>query len=121
MKVLKAAGSSEICISLFCPAGGEGGVQGRLEDHILDYPSAPTTIVGKLILKMILPLGTRVAIFSNFAYYDYLLRNQIIWANTLSKHCIVVWVTRPEHSKGAKDNVKRPQDPGARSRVPEGS
>ena len=80
MKVLKAAGSSEICISLFCPAGGEGGVQGRLEDHILDYPIAPTTIVGKLIL----PLGSRVAIFSNFAYYDYLLRNQIIWANTLS-------------------------------------
>lgn len=64
MKVLKAAGSSEICISLFCPAGGEeGGVQGRLEDHILDYPVAPTNIVGKLILKMILPLGTRVAIF----------------------------------------------------------
>ena len=30
------------------------------------------------------------------------------------------WVTRPERPEGAKDEVKRPEGPPARSRVPEG-
>ena len=30
------------------------------------------------------------------------------------------WVTRPERPKGAKDEVKRPEGPPARSRGPEG-
>ena len=30
------------------------------------------------------------------------------------------WVTRPERPKGAKDEVKRPEWPPARSRGPEG-
>ena len=30
------------------------------------------------------------------------------------------WVTRPERSKGAKDEVKRPEWPPSRSRGPEG-
>ena len=30
------------------------------------------------------------------------------------------WVTRPECPKGAKDEVKRPEGPPARSRGPEG-
>ena len=43
-------------------------------------------------------------------------------ANALSNHCTVAWVTRPERSKGAKDEVKqarraqsRPEGPPARS------
>ena len=30
------------------------------------------------------------------------------------------WVTRPERPKGAKDEVKRPEGPSARSQGPEG-
>ena len=30
------------------------------------------------------------------------------------------WVTRPEHPKGAKDEVKGPEGPPTRSRGPEG-
>ena len=33
---------------------------------------------------------------------------------------LFAWVTRPEHSKGAKDEVKRPEGHPARSRGPEG-
>ena len=32
-------------------------------------------------------------------------------ANTLSNHCTVAWVTRPEHPKGAEDEVKQAQGP----------
>ena len=39
---------------------------------------------------------------------------------TLSNDRTVTWVTRPERPKGAKDEVKRPQGPPARSRGPEG-
>ena len=31
----------------------------------------------------------------------------------------IAWVTRPERPKGAKDEVKRPEGPSARSRGPE--
>ena len=32
----------------------------------------------------------------------------------------IAWVTRPERPKGAKDEVKRPEEPPARSRGPKG-
>ena len=31
------------------------------------------------------------------------------------------WVTQPEHSKGVKDEVKRPEEPPTRSQETEGS
>ena len=34
-------------------------------------------------------------------------------ANPLSNHCTVVWVTRPERQKGAKDEVKQAEGPKA--------
>ena len=33
----------------------------------------------------------------------------------------MAWVTRPERPKGAKDEVKRPKEPPAKSRGPEGT
>ena len=33
----------------------------------------------------------------------------------LNCHATLAWVTRPEHLKGVKDEVKRPEGPPARS------
>ena len=73
--------------------------------NLTEYPAA------------VIPLGT----------WRNHIKIAITFSNTLSNHCTVAWVTRPEHPKGVKDEVKqarraqsRPEWPQARSRAPEG-